>query len=57
MPKTMIDELATFESSYVLLFFNWRYYDGMDVPRSDCPPVGYISLTRVSIDGNAQYKV
>lgn len=61
--KTMIDELVTFESSYEQLFFNGGDCDGTDVllvtqrQLRDYPPAGYISLARLSIDGNAQYKL
>ena len=62
-PKTMIDELVPFESSYERLFFNRGYCDGTDVllitqkQLHDCPPAGYTSLARLSVDGNAQYNL
>ena len=62
-PKTMIDELVPFESSYERLFFNRGYCDGTDVllitqkQLHDCPPAGYTSLARLSVDSNAQYNL
>ena len=60
VPKTTIDELVTLESSYERLFFNRGNCDGTDVllitqkQLHDCPPAGYTSLARLSVDGNAQ---
>ena len=63
VPKTTIDELVTLESSYERLFFNRGNCDGTEVllitqkQLHDCPPAGYTSLARLSVDGNAQYKL
>ena len=62
--KTTIDELLTFETSYSKrLCFNRGDCDGTDIllitqrKLHDCPPAGYTSLARLSVDGNAQYKL
>lgn len=63
VPKTTIDELLTLEPSYERLFFNRGNCEGTDVllvtqkQLHDCPPAGYTSLARLSVDGNAQYKL
>lgn len=60
-PKTMIDELVTFELSYELAaVFQPRDCDILLVTQRqlhDCPPAGYTSLARPSVDDNAQYKL
>ena len=63
VPKTTTDELLTLEPSYERLFFNWGNCKGTDVllvtqkQLYDYLPAGYISLARLSVDSNAQYKL